>query len=354
MPIYLSNRDGDGMTNEEGHYRFPSQLFDGAVAGAADVQVTENSPLGMSVLILTGDFKIDTGSGYAYMGWNSANAAVTIATADPANPRIDAIVLYVDKGAATSASPPNNPGIIKALAVAGTPGGVPVAPNNTAIQSAVGAGNPFIKLAEVRVNAAVTQITNANITDTRVQLTLPTLFVGTSSIQDGAITTAKIADSNVTTAKLADGSVTYAKMSTPVAFGAYQNASQSIAVATFTKVQLPVETFDNGSNFDSTTNYRFTVPAGGDGIYHFDGNVSIGSMTDTGRMFVTLYKNGSAFKRGNRVHASTFDTVASSVSCTLTLVAGDYIELFVWQNSGASKNTNGNEAETWLNGFRVR
>lgn len=351
MPIYLSNRDGDGMTNEEGHYRFPSQLFDGAVAGPTDVQVTQNSPLGMSVLIGVGDFKIDTGSGYAYMGWNSAALAVTIATSDPANPRIDAIVLYVDKGAATSASPPNNPGIIKAMAIAGTPAGVPSAPNNTVIQAAVGAGNPYIKLAEVRVNAAVTQITNSNITDTRVALTLPSLFIGTSTIQDSAITTAKLADGSVTTAKLASASVTYDKMGALTAFSAYQSADQSINASTFTKVQLPLEEFDSGSNFD-TTLYRFVAPA--TATYMFVGSVSLASMGDTNRMFATLYKNGVEFRRGTRSHASTFDTVTTNVVTIMSLTSGDYVELFVWQNSGGAKSTISGPVQTFFQGYRLR
>lgn len=216
MTFYLSNRDGDGMTNEEGHYRFPSALFNGSVVSSGSVQVTQNSPLGMSVLIAAGDFKIDTSSGYAYMGWNGSSATVTISTSDPANPRKDAIVLYVDKGAATSASPPNNPGIIKSMAVAGTPAGVPTAPNSSAIQSAVGSGNPWIKIAEVTVAAAVTQITDANITDTRTFISIPALFIAadtisTSMIQNSAITTAKIADANITTVKIADANITAAK-----------------------------------------------------------------------------------------------------------------------------------------------
>lgn len=195
MAIYLSNRDGLGQTNEQGHFKFPTVLFDGAVVGPDSVEVTQNSPLGMSVLIAPGDFKIDTTGDYAYTGWIDANEAVVIATSDPANPRIDAVVLYVDKGAATSPSPSNNPGIIKTMAIAGTPGGVPSAPNDAAIQSAVGAGNPFIRLANVTVAAAVTQITNASIADTRVLVTITDSTVDASSIQDDSITSAKLAPS---------------------------------------------------------------------------------------------------------------------------------------------------------------
>lgn len=171
MTLYLSNRDGVGgtsLTNEEGHYRFQTQSWTGnIVMGSGDeLAVTQNSPLGMSVLIGTGDFKIDT-AGYSYTGWNSASLVATISTANPSNPRKDAVVLYVDKAQNTPGTA-NNPGIIKHMVVAGTPAGSPVAPDDTAISTAVGASNPFIRLANVTVDTGVTQITNANISSTRV------------------------------------------------------------------------------------------------------------------------------------------------------------------------------------------
>lgn len=197
MTLYLSNRDGVGgtsLTNEEGHYRFQTRSWTGnTVMGSGDeLAVTQNSPLGMSVLIGTGDFKIDT-TGYSYTGWNSASLAATISTANPSNPRKDAVVLYVDKAQNTPGTA-NNPGIIKHMVVAGTPAGSPVAPDDTAISTAVGASNPFIRLANVTVGTGVTQITNANISSTRVLAApkLPANSVTTAAITDGAVVAGKI------------------------------------------------------------------------------------------------------------------------------------------------------------------
>lgn len=222
MTVYLSNRDGNGKTNEEGHYRLLSKILQGGVLTTNDLKVTQNSPLGMSVLVATGDYRLETSAGYSYMGWLTANEVVTVSTADPANPRVTSIVAYVDKAATTSASPPNNPGITKLLAVDGTPSATPSAPNSTVIQSAVGAGNPYMVLANVAVGAAATQITNANITDQRTVITMATDLVKsagiadsnviTSKIADSAVTTPKIADQNVTTAKIADVNVTTGKL----------------------------------------------------------------------------------------------------------------------------------------------
>lgn len=180
MTLFLSNRDGNGKTSEEGHYRLQTQILSGDVLQSDSMKVLQNSPTGMSVLVSPGDFKIDAGN-YSYTGWNTANIAVTITTADAANPRITSIVAYVDKSAGTSASPPNNPGIIKVAAVNGTPLAVPVAPNDTAIKAAIGSSNPYIILANVRVNAAATTIVTANITDVRKFIGISTQVLNSSS-----------------------------------------------------------------------------------------------------------------------------------------------------------------------------
>lgn len=167
--IYLSNRNGSGETDEEGHYRLQTRMIQGNVLLNDDLKVIQNSPTGMSVLVSAGDYRIPTGN-YAYTGWLDAAETVAIAAADPANPRITSIVLYVDKGAPTSDALSNNPGITKLAAVNGTAAGSPTAPNNAAILAVVGTGNPYIVLANVAVAAAATQIVTANITDLRVKI----------------------------------------------------------------------------------------------------------------------------------------------------------------------------------------
>lgn len=129
---------------------------------------------------------IDTTNGFPYYGWMDAAENVTIATADGSNPRIDAIVAYVDL-TVVSSSNSNNPNALKLKAVSGTPAGSPTAPNDATIQTSVGGTNPFIRLAHVTVNAAATTITNANISDQRVFAT-----VGSGNIGDSSVTPAKL------------------------------------------------------------------------------------------------------------------------------------------------------------------
>lgn len=172
MALFLSNRDGDGKTSEEGHYRFQTRVFEGEVLHVNDLNVTQNSPLNMNVLMAVGDFRIETSAGYAYTGWSNSIQSIPINTADPANPRITSIVLYIDRSAATSPSPPNNPGIPKIMAVDGVAAAVPTSPSDSDVQSAVGMNNPYIVISDVTVPSSAIQIINANISDKRIRVKL--------------------------------------------------------------------------------------------------------------------------------------------------------------------------------------
>jgi hypothetical protein len=187
MAIYLSNRDG-GKTDEQGHYKFQTNAFTGNVLDGG-LLVTQNSPLAMNVEVSGGDARIPY-SDYAYTAWIPAGSpeTVTVTTANPSNPRIDRLVMYVDRGETPSSATANNPTLCKLMLVAGTPAGSPSRPSNGTVDTAV-SNNPYIDLADIRVNAGVTQITDANITDTRVLVGAP--------IADGSVTNTKISPTGI-------------------------------------------------------------------------------------------------------------------------------------------------------------
>ncbi len=124
------------------------------------LEVTANSPAGMSVLVASGWAAIvgTTQSNMgAYVAYNDASVTLTITTADPTNPRIDLVCMTVNDSYYTGST--NN---VILQVVAGTPAGSPVAPSLPANS---------ISLATVAVGAAVTQINTGNITDTRTLVT---------------------------------------------------------------------------------------------------------------------------------------------------------------------------------------
>lgn len=182
MTVFLSNRDGNGKTSEEGHYRLQTRAFNGFNLLADDLKVVQTSPLTLGVKVQVGDFRIESGS-YAYTGWLDTEQVLTLSTADPANARISSIVIYVDKTATTSAVPPNNPGIAKIIAVNGNAASVPSAPSGAAVQAAVGATNPYFIIANVTVPAAASTVTNSNITDLRTRVSIKDDILAASNLK---------------------------------------------------------------------------------------------------------------------------------------------------------------------------
>lgn len=114
------------------------------------------------------------------------------------------------------------------------------------------------------------------------------------------------------------------------AFSAYASASQTVTSATVTKVAIDTEQFDTNSNFDPTTNYRFTPTVAG--YYQVNGSLRGLATTTFTSMTVYIYKNGSAYKRtqltttftaGNASQLSVADVIYMNGST-------DYLEL--WGN----------------------
>jgi hypothetical protein len=124
---------------------------------------------------------------------------------------------------------------------------------------------------------------------------------------------------------------------------AFRNTStQSISGSTLTKVQLNAETEDVGGAFDSTTNFRFTCPTGGDGDYVFSGCCYISTVNS--RCAVYLRKNGADFSSAWNTSNVDF---AINITEIIPLVAGDFVELYGWEETGATTIANGSVL-TWM------
>lgn len=155
------------------------------IIGANSLEVTPNSPAGMSVRVASGWAAV-VGTTTTDMGvytlYNDATATLTITTADPTDDRIDLVCATVRDAYYSGAF---NDVIFQVIA--GTPSATPVVPTLP---------DNSISLAEVLVGAAVTQINSGDITDTRVNVTtslpiaLPSLAgnAGYYLSTDGSIT----------------------------------------------------------------------------------------------------------------------------------------------------------------------
>ena len=149
------------------------------------------------------------------------------------------------------------------------------------------------------------------------------------------------------------------------AFKAYISTSadeQAIANDTRVRVTFDAESYDVGSNYD-TSAYKFTAPIAG--IYNFnvkvlwDNNATTdaGDWTAEDRHDLYLLKNdGNVNPAAGNIQAAEMGVVSgtisdyyvmSSLSSDLKLDAGDYMEVAVYQNSGVIQNTFSNNSHYW-------
>ena len=133
------------------------------------------------------------------------------------------------------------------------------------------------------------------------------------------------------------------------AFRVYKNANQSISNNTFTKVTFQVEDYDTDNAFASN---KFTVPSGKAGKYVFQYGGWFGGVVDNKVIAFRLYKNGSF--QNLTYTQSTISTahvpVVNGVS-SLDLAVGDYVELYIVQDTGGSQDLNA--AYTRFEGHRL-
>jgi hypothetical protein len=126
------------------------------------------------------------------------------------------------------------------------------------------------------------------------------------------------------------------------AFSATTTASQTISNASFTKIQFNSEEFDTNSNYDSATNYRFTPTVAG--YYQVNGCVS--TTAPMAQLLSTIYKNGSEFKRGTQAGAAGAYLYQAAVSALVYFNGStDYVELYIYQQSGGNATINGNQVQ---------
>ncbi len=154
-------------------------------------------------------------------------------------------------------------------------------------------------------------------------------------------------------------------VSTP-AFEAYLSAFQGIANNTYVKAQFNTEVLDTDSAYDSTNQYRFTVPSGKGGKYFITAQVNLkcNSSNNLQTTFIALYINGSAVNTHHK-NDSAFNTSNLSrrdtrfISTILDLSAGDYVEVYAQLGdnnhsiSGSGIQANNAKASSFFAGYKL-
>jgi hypothetical protein len=129
-------------------------------------------------------------------------------------------------------------------------------------------------------------------------------------------------------------------------FAARNNAAQTITNNSSSVIAFDTEYFDTDSCYN-TSNYRFTPNVAG--IYLINCSIQMASMT--GVISLDIRLNGTRYcNSALNQDGSGLQTVDSSVLVSLN-GSSDYIDVTIFNNSGANKNTVASPSNNLVNHF---
>lgn len=136
------------------------------------------------------------------------------------------------------------------------------------------------------------------------------------------------------------------------AFMVTRSSNQSInSGGSPTKVQYDSESIDTNGNYDSTTNYRFTPTVAGYYLIGHYGRFDNG--VDTTQIGVLLFYNGSQ-AAGHYSHMSTGKNCGGFIMRVMYFNGStDYVEAYVYQDSGSARNWEPSAALSGFFGIRI-
>jgi len=334
------------------------------VINPGDLAVSENGTPNMSVDVAGGAAIIHgTESTYqgSYFVENRGLENLSIADSDPTNDRYDLVVAKVEDSEESGATDAWSLAV-----VTGTPTGSPAAPTAPA---------NCIVLALVFVQANVTTIVDANITDERTDSTRgPGTQDGFAAATGGVIVCTsstrptdtyagmEIYETDTGDVRIWNGSdwalTAWTESGGRYAAAAYDSSNQSIPDAATTAVQFDSIVNGGGASGFTVSGNEIVVPTGGEGLYYcrasayWAGNV-------TGQRTSYIVKNASltsGYHGGriqNSIHVSNTSGPVVEVSGLVPLSAGDSVGQFVFQNSGGALNVQNTNRLTMVSIVRV-
>lgn len=198
-----------------------------------------------------------------------------------------------------------------------------------------------IALASVTVAAGQTSVTDANITDTRVSaLTAPSWLQQVSS--SAGRPAVPLPGQEIWRTDLLDKEIHTGSewrqlgLNRPYAILTTAH-NQNITASTTTAVNFESEVADSHNGHSTSSNIsRYTVPQSG--VYRVDAVVPWVGNTAEGKYEMHVRVNGStAWVAGSTYKGTQNVTPIMQGGATVRLNAGDYIELVVWQGTGATR-----------------
>lgn len=136
-------------------------------------------------------------------------------------------------------------------------------------------------------------------------------------------------------------------------FSVYKdNGDQTTTNGVFTKITFnSTAEWDLTSDYDAT-NHRFQPSVAG--YYQINGAFSVETLSAPTRYIISVFKNGSEYRRGNDTKVAGNAPVVS----ILVYMNGttDYVELYIWQNAagGGVRGDADGEVYTYFQGYLAR
>ncbi len=171
----------------------------------------------------------------------------------------------------------------------------------------------------------------------------------------GSVTNSMLANSSITlngSAVSLGGSATVGGNNTP-SFSAYRSSNVSVSASTNTLLIFDTEDYDTNSAYN-TSDGKFTVPSGEGGKYFLYGVFRTESPNSMTRCNIHFLKNGSTTISQFNNNQRSGGEASSSCSFVGTLSAGDYVQVRMFQNSGATETVMGGSfGTTQFMGFKL-
>jgi hypothetical protein len=135
---------------------------------------------------------------------------------------------------------------------------------------------------------------------------------------------------------------------TYVGTNVYNSTTLNISSGTQTAVTWDTELFDtNAIHSTSTNTSRFTVPTGKGGYWQISPIINWNDTSSAGVRQLKVYKNGVVAK-SSHFYPTSAGTMVANYTFTINLSAADYVEIYVFQNSGSTIGIYGNAADTLM------
>ena len=123
-------------------------------------------------------------------------------------------------------------------------------------------------------------------------------------------------------------------------FFAYLSADQALSDSTETKIEIDTEIYDTDSDYDNTTNYRFTPTTAGKYVIFGSVNIFQDVSSDLKIAQILWYKNGSKlYETHDNFTANYLRGVSQSMSVVMDMNgSSDYVEMYAEIQTAASSS----------------